>query len=540
MSGPRYPGFDTLSLHAGAAPDPATGARATPVYFTSAFALRDADQAAALFNMERSGHVYSRLSNPTNAVLEERIAALEGGVAGLATASGQAALHLGLSTIAGAGSHIVASTALDGGSHNLLAYTLRRFGIETTFVDPRQLDAWRAAIRPNTKVLFAETLGNPGLEVLDVARAAALAHEHDLPLMVDSTFTTPYLLRPFEHGADLVFHSATKFLCGHGTAIGGLLVDGGSFDWQRAYERSGRFAELCEPYDGFHGMVFTEESTVGAFALRTRREGLRDFGAVMSPHNAFAVLQGIETLGLRMERHVANTRKVVEYLARHPAAQQGRGAGQRRGDRALAAGRQPLVARVDRAQTIVPGAGLLRDGRRAAPDAAHVGTEPAAPVPYRSRGVQRVRGRRGGGAGGALPGAVHLRRPRHDDPAALDYIAHGRDRACRDRDGRRRPCADGRAAGRRARRAVRVRDKRSGNLAGRLRFRDRRRGALTSPRNARPASGPFPAPPRFRRAASGPRCRAPTALRWPARPPVSPPLPPRPRRTRTAGTRPTA
>jgi O-acetylhomoserine (thiol)-lyase len=319
MSGPQYPGFDTLALHAGAAPDPATGARATPIYFTSSFAFRDSDHAASLFNMERSGHVYSRISNPTNAVLEERIAALEGGVAGIATASGQAAMHLGLSTIAGAGSHIVASRALYGGSHNLLAYTLKRFGIETTFVDPRDLDAWRAAIRPNTKVLFGETLGNPGLDVLDIPRVAALAHEHDLPLMVDSTFTTPYLLRPFDHGADLVFHSATKFLCGHGTAIGGLLVDGGTFDWQGAYERTGRFGELCEPYDGFHGMVFTEESTVGAFALRARREGLRDFGAIMSPHNAFAVLQGIETLGLRMDRHVANTRKVVEFLLAHPA-----------------------------------------------------------------------------------------------------------------------------------------------------------------------------------------------------------------------------
>ncbi len=321
MSGPRYPGFDTLSLHAGAAPDPATGARATPIHFTSSFAFRDSSHAASLFNMERSGHVYSRISNPTNAVLEERIAALEGGVAGIATASGQAAMHLGLSTIAGAGSHIVASRALYGGSHNLLAYTLKRFGIETTFVDPRDIDAWRAAIRPNTRVLFGETLGNPGLDVLDIPRIGALAHEHDLPLMVDATFTTPYLLRPFDHGADLVFHSATKFLCGHGTAIGGLLVDGGTFDWQAAHERSGRFAELCEPYEGFHGMVFAEESTVGAFALRARREGLRDFGAVMSPYNAFAILQGIETLGLRMERHVANTRRVIDYLLTHPAVE---------------------------------------------------------------------------------------------------------------------------------------------------------------------------------------------------------------------------
>jgi O-acetylhomoserine (thiol)-lyase len=319
MSGPSYPGFDTLALHAGAAPDPATGARATPIYFTSSFAFDSADEAAALFNMERSGHVYSRISNPTNAVLEERIAALEGGVAGVATASGMAAMHLGLATIAGAGSHIVSSRALYGGSHNLLAYTLHRFGIETTFVDGRDIDAWRAAIRPNTKVLFGETLGNPGLDVLDVPTVAALAHDLHLPLMLDSTFTTPYLLRPLEHGADLVFHSATKFLCGHGTAIGGLLVDGGTFDWQAAFDATGRFAELCTPYDGFHGMVFAEESTVAPFALRARREGLRDFGAAMSPHNAFAILQGLETVGLRMERHVANTRKVIDFLLSHPA-----------------------------------------------------------------------------------------------------------------------------------------------------------------------------------------------------------------------------
>jgi O-acetylhomoserine (thiol)-lyase len=321
MSGPHYPGFDTRALHAGAAPDPATGARATPIHFTSSFVFGDSDHAAALFNMERSGHVYSRISNPTTAVLEERISALEGGVAGIATASGQAAMHLGLVTLAGAGSHVVASRALYGGSHNLLGYTMKRFGIETTFVDPRDVDAWRAAIRPETKVLFAETLGNPGLDVLDVPAIAALAHEHHLPLMLDSTFTTPYLLRPFEHGADLVFHSATKFLCGHGTALGGLLVDGGTFDWQRAYEASGRFGELCEPYDGFHGMVFAEESTVAPFSLRARREGLRDFGAVMSPHNAFAILQGVETLGLRMERHCANTRKVVEFLVAHTAVE---------------------------------------------------------------------------------------------------------------------------------------------------------------------------------------------------------------------------
>lgn len=321
MSTSPWPGFDTLALHAGSAPDPATGARATPIYFTSSFVFDDSDHAAALFNMERAGHVYSRLSNPTNAVLEERIAALEMGVAGLACASGQAALHLSIATIAGAGSHIVASRALYGGSQNLLAYTLKRFGIETTFVNPRDIDAWRQAIRPETKLFFGETLGNPGLDVLDVPRIGALAHEQHLPLILDSTFTTPYLMQPLELGADILVHSATKFLCGHGTAIGGLLVDGGTFDWDAAHRQTGRFAELCEPYAGFHGMVFTEESSVGAFALRARREGLRDFGACMSPHNAFAILQGIETLSLRMERHIANTRKVVEFLSAHAAVE---------------------------------------------------------------------------------------------------------------------------------------------------------------------------------------------------------------------------
>lgn len=223
--------FDTLALHAGAAPDPATGARATPIYQTTSFSFRDTDHAAALFNMERSGHVYSRISNPTVAVFEERVAALENGVGAIGTASGQAALHLAIATLMGAGSHIVASAALYGGSHNLLHYTLRRFGIETTFVPPHDLDAWRAAARPNTRLFFGETLGNPGLDVLDIAGVAEIAHAHGAPLLVDSTFTTPYLLRPFEHGADLVYHSATKFLGGHGTTIGGVLVDGGTFDF---------------------------------------------------------------------------------------------------------------------------------------------------------------------------------------------------------------------------------------------------------------------------------------------------------------------
>ncbi len=317
MSVPKYPGFDTLALHAGQRPDAATGARAVPIYATTSFCFDDSEHAAALFNMERSGHVYSRISNPTVAVLEERIAALEQGVGAIATASGQAALHLAIATLMGAGGHIVASRSLYGGSHNLLAYTLKRFGIDTTFVDPRNLDAWRAAIRPETRLLFGETLGNPGLDVLDLPAVAEIAHAAGVPLMVDSTFTTPYLLQPFAHGADLVYHSATKFLGGHGVAIGGLLVDGGTFDWG-AGAADGKFDVLTRPYEGFHGMTFAEESTVAPFLLRARREGLRDFGACMSPHTAFQLLQGVETLPLRMARHVENARKVVEFLATHP------------------------------------------------------------------------------------------------------------------------------------------------------------------------------------------------------------------------------
>lgn len=312
------PGFDTLALHAGAEPDPGTGARATPLHLSTSFVFESSEHAASLFNMERSGHVYSRLSNPTTAVFEERMAALDGGIGAIATASCQAALHLAIGTLMGAGGHVVASTALYGGSHNLLHYTLRRFGIETSFVNPRDLDAWRAAIRPETRLLFGESLGNPGLDVLDIPAVSSIAHEAGLPLLVDATFTTPWLQRPAELGADLVYHSATKFLCGHGTVVGGVLVDAGSFDWQAAHDRHGRFATLCEPYDGFHGMVFSEESTVGAFLLRARREGLRDFGACMSPHTAWLMLQGLETLPLRMQRHVANAQAVAEFLAAQP------------------------------------------------------------------------------------------------------------------------------------------------------------------------------------------------------------------------------
>lgn len=314
MPGYSDPGFDTLALHAGAQPDPATGARATPIHLTTSFVFESSDHAASLFNLESPGHVYSRISNPTNAVLEQRVSALEGGVGAIAVASGQAALHLSVATLMGAGSHIVASTALYGGSQNLLHYTLARFGIETTFVKPGDIDGWRAAVRPNTKLFFGETVGNPGLDVLDIPTISAIAHEAGVPLLVDSTLTSPWLMKPLEHGADIVYHSATKFLSGHGTVVGGIVVDGGSFDW----EKSGRFPELTEPYDGFHNMVFSEESSTGAFLLRARREGLRDFGACMSPHTAWLILQGIETLPLRMERHIRNTEKVVQFLASHP------------------------------------------------------------------------------------------------------------------------------------------------------------------------------------------------------------------------------
>src|SRR6476469_1675532 len=314
-SGPKTPRPDTLAVHAGQSPDPATGARAVPIYQTSSFVFPDTDTAAALFNMETPGHVYSRLSNPTVSVLEERVAALEGGVGAIATASGQAALHLAIVTLMGRGGHIVASASLYGGSHNLLHYTLPRFGIETTFVPARDLDAWARAIRPETRLLFGESVGNPSVDVLDVPAVSKLAQQHKIPLLVDATVTTPALGRPFEQGAHLVVHSATKFLSGHGVVIGGVLVDGGRMDWVG----SGKFPTLTEPYDGFHGMNFAEESTTSAFLLRARREGLRDFGACMPPMPAFQILQGLETLPLRMARHIETTHVVVDYLASHAA-----------------------------------------------------------------------------------------------------------------------------------------------------------------------------------------------------------------------------
>jgi O-acetylhomoserine (thiol)-lyase len=317
MVEPDFLRFDTLSLHAGQRPDPTTGARAVPLYFTTSYTFPDADEAAALFNLEVPGHIYSRISNPTVAVLEERIAALEGGVGAVCTASGQAALHLAVATIASAGDHIVASKNIYGGSHNMMNLTLPRFGITTTFVDPRDPDAFAAAIQDNTKVLFAETLGNPGIEVLDIEAVANVAHSHGLPLMVDSTFSTPYLIRPLEYGADIVMHSVTKFLGGHGVALGGVLVDGGRFDWAAA----GKHPTLTEPYAGYHGLSFSEEFGPAALGMRARAEGLRDFGGAMSPANAFQLIQGVETLPLRMTRHVSNTAAVIDMLQNDDAVE---------------------------------------------------------------------------------------------------------------------------------------------------------------------------------------------------------------------------
>ena len=305
----------TLALHAGQQPDPATGARAMPIYQTTSFVFEDADHAAALFNLEVSGHIYSRISNPTVAVLEERIAALEAGVGTLCTASGQAALHMGIATLMGAGGHIVASSSLYGGTTNMFQYTLPRFGITATLVDPRDHNAIRDAIRPETRLVFGEVLGNPGLEVFDLEAVAAIAHDANLPLMVDATFATPHLCRPFEFGADIVMHSATKWLGGHGVAIGGALVDSGRFDWAT----SGKFPTLTEPYDGYHGINFAEEYGPAAFIMRARLEGMRDFGPCMSPTNAFHILQGVETLPMRMERHVANAEKLAAFLLGHDA-----------------------------------------------------------------------------------------------------------------------------------------------------------------------------------------------------------------------------
>lgn len=310
MVDPKLLNFDTLSVHAGHHPDSDHGARAIPIYQTTSYVFRDVEHAAGLFNLERQGHIYSRISNPTVAALEERLAALEGGVGAIATASGMSALFLAIATLMGAGDHIVSSSSLYGGSNNLLATTLPRFGIRTTFVDPRDTDGFRNAIRPETRLVYGETLGNPGLEIMDVEAVAAIAHESGVPFMLDNTFATPYLFRPFEWGVDLSYHSVTKFIGGHGLAVGGALVDSGRFDW----EASGKFPTLTEPYPSYHGLRFTEEFGTQAFIVRGRVEGLRDFGAPLAPQNAFYILQGTETLAIRMQKHVANTRVVLDFL----------------------------------------------------------------------------------------------------------------------------------------------------------------------------------------------------------------------------------
>lgn len=305
-------GFETLAVHAGAKPDPRTGASNVPIYLSSSFVFEDTEHAASLFNLEVPGHIYSRISNPTVAAFEERMAALEGGVAGLAGASGQAAFALIVLTLTGAGSHIVASSALYGGTVNLLVHTLPRFGVTTTFVDIGNPEQVAAAITPETKLVVVETIGNPAMTVADLPALAEMAHDHGLPLVVDNTFASPYLCRPAEWGADIVFHSATKFISGHGSVIGGVVVDAGTFDWAG----SGRFPIFTEPYAPYSGIVFADHYGPAAFGARARVEGLRDFGACMSAEVAYRLLEGLETLAARMERHVANARLVAEHLER--------------------------------------------------------------------------------------------------------------------------------------------------------------------------------------------------------------------------------
>ncbi|MCF3167999.1 bifunctional o-acetylhomoserine/o-acetylserine sulfhydrylase [Streptomyces californicus] len=306
--------FETKQIHAGAAPDPATGARAVPIYQSTSFVFRDTRHAADVFSLAEPGNIYTRIHNPTQDVLEQRIAALEGGVAAVALASGQAAETLAILTLAGAGDHIVSSPSLYGGTYNLFRHTLPRFGVEVTFVeDPEDVEAWRAAVRPNTKAFFAETLGNPRGDVLDVRAVADAAHGAGVPLIVDNTVPTPFLLRPIEHGADIVVHSATKFLGGHGTTIGGVVVDAGTFDFGAHPER---FPEFHEPDPSYHGLRYWPDLGPSAFAVKLRVQLLRDLGPALSPHSAFLLLQGIETLSLRLERHTANALELARWLER--------------------------------------------------------------------------------------------------------------------------------------------------------------------------------------------------------------------------------
>ncbi len=313
--------FETRQIHAGASPDPTTGARATPVYQTTAYVLGDTQRAANLFGLAEFGNIYTRIMNPTTDVVEQRVASLEGGVAALAVASGQAAETLAILNIVEAGSHVVSSASLYGGTYNLFRYTLPKFGIEVSFVeDPDDPAAWRAAVQPNTRAFFAESIGNPKIDVLDIAAVADVAHEAGVPLIVDNTIATPYLIRPLEHGADIVVHSATKFLGGHGTAIAGVVVDGGSFDFGA---HADSYPGLTQPDPSYHGLNYWEAlgNAGGAYAIKLRVQLLRDLGPALSPHNAFLVLQGIETLSLRMDRHVASTLRIATWLESHEAVE---------------------------------------------------------------------------------------------------------------------------------------------------------------------------------------------------------------------------
>ena len=307
--------FETLQLHVGQErPDPVTDARAVPIYQTTSYVFRDSAHAAARFGLQDPGNIYGRLTNPTQSVFEERVAALEGGVAALAVASGAAAIAYAFQNITRAGEHIVAAETIYGGTYNLRANTLPTYGVTATFVDPSDVANFERAVRPETRAIFIETLGNPNSNVIDIEAVAAVAHRHGIPLIVDNTFGTPYLIRPIEHGADIVVHSATKFIGGHGTSLGGVIVDSGRFDWAA----SGKFPQLSEPDPSYHGVRFTEAAGAAAYAVRIRAILLRDTGAALSPFNAFILLQGLETLSLRVERHVQNALKVVEYLSHHP------------------------------------------------------------------------------------------------------------------------------------------------------------------------------------------------------------------------------
>lgn len=307
--------FETLQLHVGQeAPDPTTDARAVPIYQTTSYVFRNSAHAAARFSLEEAGNIYGRLTNPTQDVLEQRVAALEGGVAALAVASGAAAISYAFENITCQGDHIVSACTIYGGTYNLLAHTFPTRGVHTTFVDPEAPENFERAIQPNTKALFIESLGNPNSTLVDIERIAEIAHRHQIPLLIDNTFATPYLLRPIEHGADIVIHSATKFIGGHGTSLGGIIVDSGKFDWKA----SGKFPQLTDPDPCYHGLCFTDVAGAAAYVTRIRAILLRDTGAALSPFNAFLLLQGLETLSLRVERHVENALKVVDFLQHHP------------------------------------------------------------------------------------------------------------------------------------------------------------------------------------------------------------------------------